>query len=126
MFEADEDGDLYLADWAIGGELARAVCAQVRYEYEPIGPFTGHRGRSRLAVLDGMLTTGVTELLLSKLADRETLLVVAQAVEPGVEELLAARRSGSKVRKMPRDLARRGILPSRLVTLTTAPDGVFA
>jgi hypothetical protein len=24
---------------------------------------------------------------------------------------------------MPRDLARRGILPSRLVTLTTTPDG---
>ncbi|MGY1884845.1 site-specific DNA-methyltransferase [Blastococcus sp. SYSU DS0753] len=123
MFEADEDGDLFLADWAVGGELARAVCAQVRYEYEPVGPFTGRKGRSRLAVLDGMLTAGVAELLLSKLAEKETLLVVAQAIEPGVEELLAARRGGSKVRKMPRDLARRGILPSRLVTLTSTTDG---
>ncbi|MBN1096433.1 site-specific DNA-methyltransferase [Blastococcus sp. TML/C7B] len=123
MFEADEDGDLYLADWAVGGELARAICAQVRYEYEPDGPFTGRRGRSRLAVLDGMLTAGVAELLLSKLADRETLLVVAQAIEPGAEELLAARRGGSKVRKVPRDLARRGILPSQLVSLTSTPDG---
>lgn len=123
MFEADEDGDLFLADWAVGGELARAVCAQVRYEYEPAGPFTGHKGRSRLAVLDGMLTAGVAELLLSKLADKETLLVVAQAIEPGAEELLSSRRGGSKVRKMPRDLARRGILPSRLVTLTSTPDG---
>lgn len=123
MFEADEDGDLYLADWAVGGELARAVCAQVRYDYEPAGPFTGRRGRSRLAVLDGMLTVGVAELLLSKLDDRETLLVVAQAFEPGVEELLAARRTGSKVRKMPRDLARRGILPSHLVSLVSTTDG---
>ncbi|UOY01646.1 site-specific DNA-methyltransferase [Blastococcus sp. PRF04-17] len=123
MFEADEDGDLFLADWAVGGDLARAVCAQVRYEYEPTGPFTGRKGRSRLAVLDGMLTAGVAELLLSKLAEKETLLVVAQAIEPGVDELLTARRGGSKVRKMPRDLARRGILPSRLVTLTSTPDG---
>lgn len=123
MFEADEDGDLALAEWAVGGELARAVCAQMRYRYEPEGPFAGVKGRSRLAVLDGMLTEGVAQLLVSKLDDNQTLLVVAQAVEPGVEDVLRSLRSGSKVRKMPRDLARAGILPSHLVTLGQPQDG---
>ena len=120
MFEADEDGDLSLADWATGGELARAVCAQMRYAYAPDGPFAGTKGRSCLAVLDGMLTKGVAELLLSRLDDKQSLCVVAQALEPGVEHVMRSARPGSKARKMPRDLARAGILPSHVVVLGAA------
>ena len=109
------DGTIVLAEWATGGELAKAVCAQVRYAYELDLPFAGHKGRSRLAVIDGMLTTGVVDFLVGHLEDNETLLAYVQALEPGIEEYIRAARSGSRARKVPRDLARSGVLASRLV-----------
>ena len=119
MFE-ELDGTIVLAEWATGGELAKAVCAQVRYAYELDLPFAGHKGRSRLAVIDGMLTTGVVDFLVGHLEDNETLLAYAQALEPGIEEYIRAARSGSRARKVPRDLARSGVLASRLVRLGEA------
>ena len=122
MFE-DFDGTIVLADWAVGGELAEAVAAQLGYAFEPDGPYAGRKGRSRLAVLDGMLTRGVADHLLSGLGERETLMVVAQALEPGVEEHVREVRSGSRARKVPRDLAQVGRRPSRLVRLGETQDG---
>lgn len=116
MFE-DLDGTTVLAEWATGGALAEAVAAQLGYPIAPKGPFIGRKGRSRLAVLDGMLTEAVADHLLGQLEERETLLVVAQALEPGVEDHVRAVRRGSRVRKVPRDLAQAGSMPSRLVRL---------
>lgn len=119
MFDA-EDGLVFLADWATGGALADAVCAQLRFERHQDGPFAGRKGRRRLAVIDGMLTAGVVDHLVSKLDASETLVVVAQALEPGVEDYVREVRSGSRARKVPRDLARSGVLGSRLVRLDEA------
>jgi adenine-specific DNA-methyltransferase len=116
MFE-ELDGTIVLSDWAVDGDLAEAVCAQVGYGYEPATPFAGRRGRSRLAVLDGMLTTGVTDFLMTHLAENETLLVLAQTLEPGIDEYLRRHRSGSRAKKIPRDLALVGVRSSRLVRL---------
>jgi adenine-specific DNA-methyltransferase len=116
MFE-DVEGTIVLADWVTGGELAEAVAAQLGYALEIDGPFSGRKGRSRLAVLDGMLTQGVAEHLIDKIGEKETLVIVAQALEPGVEDYVRTQRPGSRARKVPRDLAKVGRLQSHLVRL---------
>jgi len=118
MFTSD-DGHLFLADWATGGALAEAVAAQVSYPIDAYGPFAARRGRSRLAVLDGMLTCGVADFLIGQLGVSETLLVIAQTLEPGVDEYLRKTRPGSRARKIPRDLARPSALSGQVVRIRT-------
>lgn len=120
----EEDGRLFLAEWAIGGALAEAVAAQVGYTVDMDGPFAGRKGRSRLAVLDGMLTCGVADFLVEQLGARETVLVIAQTLEPGVDEHLRKARAGSRARKVPRDLARRSPLSGLKVRVRPAPKDV--
>jgi adenine-specific DNA-methyltransferase len=123
MFE-DVGGVIVLAEWATGGALPEAVAAQVGYRLEADPPFAGRRGRSRLAVIDGVLSEDVARLLVERLDDRETVLVVAQAIEEGVSDLVRTLRPGSRVRKMPRDLARTSRFVGPIVTLgTTEPTG---
>lgn len=116
MFE-DVDGTVVLADWATNGQLAEAVAAQLKFGLEQEGPFVGRKGRTRLAVLDGMLTIGVADHLLDQLDERENIVVVAMTLEEGVAEHLRKQRPGSRARKVPRDLARSGKLAPRLVRL---------
>ncbi len=107
MFE-EVDGTLVLAEWASGGELAAAVAAQFGYTFEPQAPFAGRRGRSRLAVIDGVLTPDVARYIAQRLAPGEGLLIVAEAIEAGAAEVATSLVKGAKVRKVPRDLARVG------------------
>lgn len=122
MFE-DVDGTVVLSEWATNGQLAEAVAAQLKFTIEPEGPFVGRKGRTRLAVLDGMLTNGVADYLAQQLEETESVMVVAMTLEEGVAEHLRAIRPGSRARKVPRDLARSGKLPSRLVRLDRTTDG---
>ena len=122
MFE-DVNGTVVLADWATNGQLAEAVAAQLKFPAEPYGPFVGRKGRTRLAVLDGMLTTGIADYLAHQLEETENVVVVAMSLEEGVAEHLRALRPGSRARKVPRDLARSGKLPPRLVRLDRTTDG---
>lgn len=115
---ADVDGTVVLAEQATGGQLAAMVAAQLDFAHAPDGPFAGTRGRARLVVLDGMLTTELAEHLVGLLEADQTLVVVAATLAPGVDEHLRSVRPGSRARKIPRDLARTGKLPSRLVRLT--------
>lgn len=115
------DDYLVLAEWMTAGELAQGVAAQVGYIFEPDGPFTGRKGRSRLAVIDGLLTRDVIDFLVDQLAEKERLLVVAHALEPGVEEYVRDKVAGSRVRKIPRDLVRTTGEPRRLVNLAERP-----
>ena len=112
-----------LSDWAVNGQLAEAVAAQLKFTREPDGPFIGRRGRTRLAVLDGMVTAGLAEHLVSQLGEQETVVVVAMALEEGIAEHLRALRPGSRARKVPRDLARSGKIPPRLVRLRSTNGG---
>ena len=123
MFET-VDGSVVMAEWAVGGELAEAVAAQLGFEFVPEGPLAGRKGRKRLAVVDGMVTEAVAEHLVGLIGEKETLLVVARSLEPGVEDRVRELRSGSRARKIPRDLAHVGRLPSRLVRLNKKGGGV--
>ncbi len=107
MFEEIE-GTVVLAGWAVGGAFAQAVAAQFGYVFDPQAPFAGRRGRSRLAVIDGVLTEGIVRYIVGRLEPGHGLLIVAEAIEPGAAELASSLLRGAKVRKVPRDLARSG------------------
>jgi adenine-specific DNA-methyltransferase len=100
MFEADE-GMVYLAEWASDSALGEATAAQLRFEYEPVSPFCGRKGRQRLAVLDGIATPEILDLLVTSLAEGEKLVLCATAIAPDAHEHLKSISSGSRLRKIP-------------------------
>ena len=100
MFEED-GGVVMLAEWATNGRLAEATAAQLRYAFEPDAPFSGRRGRARLAVVDGLVNEGVVRVLASALPDGERVVVAGTAVDPDAGAALRALRPGSSVRKIP-------------------------
>jgi adenine-specific DNA-methyltransferase len=103
MFE-DDDGVIVLADWAVNGALAEATAAQLGYRYELAAPFCGHKGRSRLAVIDGLVNPTVIELLVGALGEDEQLTVCGTSVDPETAKALRELRPGSRVRKIPASL----------------------
>lgn len=102
------DNRILLAGWAKGEEFARAVAAQLGFTYAPDGPFTGVKGRTRLAVVDGAADDVVVKSIVSHLDVDERVTVVAKAAAPGTEQVLRELSSGSRLLKAPRDLVRRG------------------
>jgi adenine-specific DNA-methyltransferase len=66
MFEADQ-GLVVLAERMINGTLAEATAAQLGFAYEPDPPFSGRKGRTRLAVVDGVVNEAVVRLIASAL-----------------------------------------------------------
>jgi adenine-specific DNA-methyltransferase len=97
----DDDGLVVLADWAVGGKLGEATAAQLGYDYEPVPPFVGRKGRTRLAVIDGLVNADVARLLLRSLGEKERLVLCGTAVDPETRDLLRELRPGSTVRKIP-------------------------
>jgi adenine-specific DNA-methyltransferase len=96
------DGKIvFLADWAVGGALHETTAAQLGFEYEEEPPFCGRKGRSRLAVIDGLVNRDVAALLVGALGETERLVLCATAVDPDTREALRKLRSGSTVRKIP-------------------------
>lgn len=112
-----EGATVLLADSVTAGELAESVAAQLGFEYAPDGVFVGRKGRMRLSVIDGVLYDDIVKLLVGALGERERVTVVATAIEPGAEDLLRNLRSGSRVRKVPRDLAKLSARRSEVVQL---------
>ena len=100
MFEAD-GGVVVLADWATNGKLAEATAAQLGFEFESDPPFTGRKGRTRLAVIDGLISTDVVELIAGALGEDERAVVCGTAVDPAASKVLREARAGSSVRKIP-------------------------
>lgn len=98
----DEDGGVVvLADWAMNGRLSEATAAQLHFDYEPDAPFCGRKGRTRLAVLDGLVNSDVAQLLADQLAPQERLVVCGTAIDPDASRRLRELRPGSRVRKIP-------------------------
>jgi adenine-specific DNA-methyltransferase len=98
---AEVEGRVWLAPWAADGELAEATAAQLGYEFDPDPPFAGRKGRTRLAVVDGLVNNDVVELLVGALAPEEKLVVCGTAIDPEATTLLKTLRSGSRTRKIP-------------------------
>jgi len=103
MFE-DDEGVVVLAEWATNSALAEATTAQLGYAYEAAAPFCGRKGRSRLAVIDGLVSPAVTEILLGALGEEELLTVCGTSVDPDAADALRSKRPGSRVRKIPASL----------------------
>jgi adenine-specific DNA-methyltransferase len=100
MFEVEGDTTL-LADWATGGALSEAVAAQLGFPFELDGPFCGRKGRTRLAVIDGLVNTDVADLLLGHLAERDVLMLCGTGMDPAVQEHLTRLRPGSVAQLIP-------------------------
>lgn len=100
MFEAD-DGMVFLAEGMTNGRLAEATAAQLGYDLDPEPPFSGRKGRSRLAVIDGMVNESVVRLLAQALDDNERLVVCGTCIDASARSVLAELRPGSTLRKVP-------------------------
>jgi len=103
MFETI-DGQVYLSEWATNGKLAEVTAAQLHYDYQYDPPFCGRRGRSRLAVIDGLVNEAVVRLVANALADDQRLVICGTAIDPAAREVLRALRPGSSVRKIPHSI----------------------
>lgn len=95
------EGRVYLAEWATNGALAEAIAAQYGYAYEPDPPFAGRRGRTRLAVVDGLVNEGVVRLLVDALPPGEKVAICGTAIDPDARTTLRDLRRGSTMRKVP-------------------------
>lgn len=100
MFEAD-GGIVFLAEGMTNGLLAEATAAQLGFAYELEPPFAGRKGRTRLAVVDGIVTEAVVRLLVSALPESERVVVCGTAIDTDVRPLLRELRPGSTLRKIP-------------------------
>jgi adenine-specific DNA-methyltransferase len=99
------DGDrVVLAPWATEGALAEAVRAQGGWEASDDPPFCGRKGRTRLAVLDGLVTADVVLLLVGWLDRDEHLVVYGTAVDPAAGPALRDANRGSRVRQVPQSI----------------------
>lgn len=100
MFEEDE-GLVVLADWATNGKLGEACAAQLGYEFCEEPPFCGRKGRVRLAVVDGLVSTDVVRVLVEQLETGERVTVCGTSYDPEARSVLKELCSGSTLRKIP-------------------------
>jgi len=100
MFGVD-GGMVFLADWMTNGALAEATAAQLGFTYESDPPFSGRKGRTRLAVVDGVVNEAVVRLLVSALSERERVVVCGTGIDTDARPILRELRPGSTLRKIP-------------------------
>lgn len=121
MFRA-VDGVVYLAEWAVEGALAEATAAQLAYRYTPEHPFVGRKGRTRLAVVDGLVNEDVIRLLVDALDADELLVVCGTAVDPAAGDLVRSLRPGSTVRKIPQSILQEYRVTKGSASVQVVPD----
>lgn len=119
MFEADR-GLVFLAEWMSNGKLAEATAAQLGFEYEADPPFAGRKGRSRLAVVDGLVNEAVVRLLESALPEEERVVICGTGIDVDARAVLRDLRPGSTLRKIPAALLDE-FRSSRQLRLTLEP-----
>ena len=100
MFEA-QDGLVFLADWMTNGKLSEATAAQLGFTYVADPPFSGTKGRIRLAVVDGVVNESVVRLLVSALPERERVVICGTGIDTDARAILRELRPGSTLRKIP-------------------------
>jgi len=103
MFTED-GGQVFLSEWATNGQLAEVTAAQLHYDYAYEPPFCGRRGRSRLAVIDGLVNESVVRLLVNALSEDERVVVCGTAIDVAARDVLRTLRPGSSVRKIPQSI----------------------
>jgi adenine-specific DNA-methyltransferase len=103
MFIAEE-GMVFLAESMTNSKLAEATAAQLGFVYETDPPFCGRKGRSRLAVVDGVVNESVVRLLVSALPEGERVVICGTGIDTDARPVLRELRSGSTLRKIPATL----------------------
>jgi adenine-specific DNA-methyltransferase len=96
-----EDDTVFLDDWATNGRLAEVTAAQLGFSYEPDPPYSGRKGRSRLAVIDGLVNEAVVRALVHVLDPTSKVVICGTAIDPECRTLLKQLRPGSTLRKIP-------------------------
>lgn len=125
----EESGQVFLSDWAANSTLAEATAAQLHYEYDYTAPFCGRRGRSRLAVIDGLVNEAVIRLLIEALPESESMVVCGTAVDPEARDALRTSRPGSTIRKIPQSILQEYRQVTRWTQAShseTSSDGISA
>jgi adenine-specific DNA-methyltransferase len=100
MFES-AGGRVHLAEWATDNALAEALAAQLSYDYIVDAPFCGTNGKTRLAVIDGLVNEGAIRLLIEALPEGQRLMVCGTAIDPDARAVLKRLRPGSTMKKIP-------------------------
>jgi adenine-specific DNA-methyltransferase len=100
MFDADS-GLIFLADWMTNGILAEATAAQLGFAYQADPPFAGRKGRTRLAVLDGLVNEVVVRLIVSALPELQRVVICGTGIDTDARPILRELRPGSTLRKIP-------------------------
>ena len=100
MFEA-EAGLVFLGNWMTNGKLAEATAAQLGFDYEALPPFAGRKGRTRLAVIDGVVNEAVIRIIVGALGDGERVVVCGTGIDTDARPILRELRPGSSLRKIP-------------------------
>jgi adenine-specific DNA-methyltransferase len=100
MFEADA-GLVFLAEGLTNGGLAEATAAQLGFEHAVDPPFAGRKGRTRLAVVDGVVNEAVVRLIVSALGEGERVVVCGTGIDTDARPVLRELRPGSTLRKIP-------------------------
>ena len=100
MFE-EHEGRVFLAEWATNGNLGEVTAAQLGYEFSEDPPFCGARGRTRLAVVDGLVNEDVVRMLVKALRANERVVVCGTSIDPAARQVLRELRKGSTLRKIP-------------------------
>jgi adenine-specific DNA-methyltransferase len=105
-----QDGRAFLAEWVTNGAFAEGVAAQLGFRVEHDVPFSGRKGRSRLAVVDGVVDAEVVRAIVSRLDEDERAVLVGKGATPDAVDLLKSLNPGSRLRKVPRDLLKRRVV----------------
>lgn len=100
MFETVGD-IVVLAEWAVRGDIAKAMCAQLGVRYRPDGIFAAKRGQVRYVILDGLVGHGTVAAILDQLPEEQIVEVWATQIDPEAEESLRKARKGSRLTKIP-------------------------
>jgi adenine-specific DNA-methyltransferase len=118
MFEA-QGGLVFLATWATNGALQETTAAQLGYKYTREPPFCGVKGRTRLAVVDGLVNDSVVRLLAGATGPAERITVCGTGIDPVARATLKELRPGSTLRKIPSSILDEYRLPTAQPLLGT-------
>ncbi|MCK0441236.1 site-specific DNA-methyltransferase [Gordonia alkaliphila] len=129
----EEQGRVFLADWAVNGELAEAMCAQLGVRYAPEGIFAAAQGKTRYVVIDGLVRASTIASITDLLPEDAVVSVWATQVDPEAADALRTARKGSTLHTIPAsvlDRYRRSQATRspfrRDVAQTSAPDTTTA
>jgi len=100
------DFGVLFEDWATEGDFARLMAGQLGFDHQPDPPFSGRRGRMRLACFPDSVGIEEAAVALSALDASERVTIVSPVILEGVEAFVRENSRGSRVMKAPRDVLR--------------------